>query len=61
MRRGSMTLEEALAKGRVKDSETGSVRHLHSTSLATGAGDHYLSTEIKRADGGWVHRNYLAR
>jgi hypothetical protein len=29
--------------------------------LATGGGDSYVSTGIKRADGGWVHRNYLAR
>jgi hypothetical protein len=29
--------------------------------LVTGGGDSYVSTEIKRADGGWVHRNYLAR
>jgi hypothetical protein len=29
--------------------------------LATGGGDGYVSMEIKRADGGWVHRNYLAR
>jgi len=29
--------------------------------LATGSGDSYVSTGIKRADGGWVHRNYLAR
>jgi hypothetical protein len=29
--------------------------------LAIGGGDSYVSTEIKRADGGWVHRNYLAR
>jgi len=29
--------------------------------LATGGGDGYVSMGIKRADGGWVHRNYLAR
>jgi hypothetical protein len=29
--------------------------------LATGGGAGYVSTGIKRADGGWVHRNYLAR
>jgi len=29
--------------------------------LATGGGDSYVSTGIKRVDGGWVHRNYLAR
>jgi ARG and Rhodanese-Phosphatase-superfamily-associated Protein domain len=29
--------------------------------LATGGGDSYVSTGIKRADGSWVHRNYLAR
>jgi hypothetical protein len=33
---------------------TGTVR------LATG-GARYVSTGIKRVDGGWVHRNYLAR
>ena len=29
--------------------------------LATGGGDSYVSTGIKRVDGGWVHRNYLVR
>jgi ARG and Rhodanese-Phosphatase-superfamily-associated Protein domain len=29
--------------------------------LAAGGGESYVSTGIKRADGGWVHRNYLAR
>ena len=29
--------------------------------LTTRGGDSYVSTEIKRADGGWVHRNYFAR
>ena len=29
--------------------------------LATGGGDSYVSTGIKPADGGWVHRNYLVR
>src|SRR6516162_3963142 len=44
------------------DSAPPSERALNSSvRLATGGGDHYLSTEIKRADGGWVHRNYLAR
>ena len=29
--------------------------------LATGGGIVMVSTGIKRVDGGWVHRNYLAR
>jgi hypothetical protein len=32
-----------------------------SVRLVTGGGDSYVSTGIKRADGSWVHRNYLAR
>jgi hypothetical protein len=29
--------------------------------LATRNGNSYVSTEIRRADGSWVHRNYLAK
>ncbi len=32
-----------------------------SVRLATRDGDHSLYAETRRADGGWVHRNYLAK
>jgi hypothetical protein len=56
------SLDDVQAFLTAADSVPRSERALNtSVRLATGGGDHYVSTEIKRADGDWVHRNYLAR
>jgi hypothetical protein len=56
------SLEDVQAFLTAVDSVPTSERVLNTgVRLATGSGDNYVSTEIKRADGGWVHRNYLPR
>ena len=62
MRASPPSLDDVQAFLTAADSAPPSERELNTgLRLATGRGDSYVSTEIKRADGGWVHRNYLAR
>jgi hypothetical protein len=61
-RASAPSLDDVQAFLAAADSAPRSERALNTgVRLATGGGDSYVSTEIKRADGGWVHRNYLAR
>jgi hypothetical protein len=56
------SLDDVQAFLTAADSAPKSERALNTgVRLATSGGDRYVSMEIKRADGGWVHRNYLAR
>ena len=61
-RASSPSLDDVQAFLTAADSVPPSERALNTgVLLAIGGGDSYVSTGIKRADGGWVHRNYLAR
>jgi len=61
-RASSPSLDDVQAFLTAADSVPPSERALNTgVRLAIGGGDRNVSTGIKRADGGWVHRNYLAR
>ena len=56
------SLDDVQAFLTVADSAPRSERKLNTgVRLATRDGNNYVSMEIKRANGAWVHRNYLAR